>query len=521
MSEKSYICIDLKSFYASVECVARGLDPLAVNLVVADESRTEKTICLAVSPTLKAYGISGRARLFEVVQRVGELNADRRLNAPGRKLTGSSYFDAELKADPRLAIDYIVAPPRMARYMEVSARIYEIYLRFVSPEDIHVYSVDEVFIDATNYLSTYHLTARELASRMIAEVLKETGITATVGIGTNMYLAKVAMDIDAKHLKPDRNGVRISELDEMSYRRRLWSHMPITDFWRVGPGIARRLEEYGILTMGDIARASIADEKSYVNEAFLYKLFGVNAELLIDHAWGWEPCTMEDVKAYRPSAHSVSSGQVLSVPYDFDKAELIVREMADGLAMDLFSKGLVTDRISLAVGYDTENISDPERRRRYRGSVEADRYGRMAPRGVHGFSKLGRRTSSARLITEAAVGIFRRIADRSLTVRRLTIAAERVAPEGNVKLCMYEQLDLFSDPDEKLRSHEAEERELELDRKRQAAVLKIRTKFGKNAILKGMSYEEGATARERSAQIGGHRAYGEEPGKGDDGDEKA
>ena len=506
MLEKTYICIDLKSFYASVECVERGLDPLAVNLVVADESRTEKTICLAVSPSLKAHGISGRARLFEVVERVKELNSERKYKAPGHKLTGSSYYDAELKADPKLAIDYIVARPRMAKYMEVSTRIYEIYLRFVSPQDIHVYSVDEVFIDATNYLSTYRLTARELASRMIGEVLRETGITATVGIGTNLYLAKIAMDIDAKHIEPDANGARISELDEMSYRRRLWAHTPITDFWRVGPGIARRLDALGIHTMGDIARASVAGEKSYVNEALLYKVFGINAELLIDHAWGWEPCTMADIKAFRPSAHSMSVGQVLSQPYDFDKARLIVREMADGLAMDVFAKGLVTDQIGVAVCYDTENISDPEKRRRYHGATEADRYGRVAPRSVHGMKNLPRRTSSARLITEAAVSIFESIADRGLTVRRLNVVANRVAPEGNVKKNVYEQLDLFTDPEESQRRFEREERELMLDRKRQEAVLKIRTKFGKNAILKGMNYEEGATARERNAQIGGHRA---------------
>ena len=516
MLEKAYICIDLKSFYASVECADRGLDPLDANLVVADESRTEKTICLAVSPSLKALGISGRARLFEVVQRVAEVNAQRAMKARVKALSESSHFAHELESDPKLAVSYIVARPRMARYMEVSAKIYDIYLRYISAEDIHVYSVDEVFIDATCYLKTYRMTPRQLAMRMIGDVLRETGITATVGIGTNMYLAKIAMDIDAKHMKPDANGVRISELDEMSYRRRLWAHTPITDFWRIGGGIARRLEQYGIRTMGDIALCSVADEKSALNESFLYKLFGINAELVIDHAWGWEPCTIADVKAYRPQTHSVSTGQVLAEPYEFEKAELIVREMADNLAMDIFSKGLVCDQLVLNVSYDIENISDPERRRRYKGEVTSDHYGRRAPKPAHGSVNLKRQTASARLITEAAVELFSRIADRSLLVRRINIAANHAVPEGEIpKGPVYEQTDLFTDPEESLKTFLAEDRELERERSRQSAIIEIRNKFGKNAILKGMNFEEGATARERNAQIGGHRAgAGEAAGEG-------
>ncbi|MCR5808202.1 MAG: DNA methylase [Clostridiales bacterium] len=511
-SERTYICIDLKSFYASVECVARGLDPLGVNLVVADETRTEKTICLAVSPSLKAYGISGRARLFEVVQRVAELNSDRRYAARGRKLTGSSWVDAELKADKSLAIDYIVAPPRMAKYMAVSTQIYNIYLRYIAPEDIHVYSVDEVFIDATNYGRLYRMTPRELAMKMIGDVLNETGITATVGIGTNMYLAKIAMDIDAKHMKPDENGVRISELDEMSYRRRLWSHTPITDFWRIGKGIARRLDEYGIRTMGDIALCSVADKRSALNEDFLYKLFGINAELLIDHAWGYEPCTMADVKAYRPRTHSLSLGQVLKEPYEFERARLIVREMADDLSMDVFAKGLVTDQVVLTVCYDTENVRDPERRRRYKGPIEADGYGRQAPKSAHGSFNLPM-TSSTKLFTEGAVALFDRIADRSLTVRRIYVVANHTVPkEALPSGPVYEQLDLFTDPEEQKRAFERERFAREREERRQDALVKIRGKFGKNAILKGMNYEEGATSIERNGQIGGHRAGDPEQG---------
>ena len=507
MSEKSYVCIDLKSFYASVECAARGLDPLDTNLVVADLTRTEKTICLAVTPSLKAMGISGRARLFEVVERVGRLNAERRLRAPKREFSGESHFGSELERDKTLKIDYIVAPPRMALYMQVSAQIYDIYLRYIAPEDIHVYSVDEVFIDVTHYLRTYRATPREIAMKLIRDVLKETGITATVGIGTNLYLAKIAMDIDAKHMQPDENGVRISELDEMSYRRRLWSHTPITDFWRIGRGIAGRLEKYGIRTMGDIALVSEAGESGYLNEDFLYKLFGINAELIIDHAWGFEPCTMQDIKAYRPRAHSLSCGQVLSEPYEFDKARLIIREMADNLSMDVFSKGLVTDQIVLDVCYDIENLTDTERARRYKGAVHTDHYGRKAPASSHGSLNLEKPTSSTERITEAAVRLFDRIADPSLLVRRMYICANRVMPEAALdKGPVYEQLDLFTDPEELKREFLRGERARERERSRQEAVLSIRERFGKNALLKGMNFEEGATAMERNAQIGGHRA---------------
>ena len=505
-SEKSYICIDLKSFYASVECADRGLDALKTNLVVADLSRTEKTICLAVSPPLKARGVPGRPRLFEVVQKVSELNAERRMAIRGRAFSGKSSDDDELKADRTLEIDYIVARPRMARYTAVSTQIYMIYLRYVSAEDIHVYSIDEVFIDATCYLRAMRITARELAMRMIGDILEETGITATVGIGTNMYLAKVAMDIDAKHMPPDKNGVRISELDEQTYRERLWEHRPITDFWRIGPGIAARLEKYGIRTMGDIALASIADEKSCVNEAFLYKLFGINAELIIDHAWGREPCTMKDVKAYRPKVHSLSTGQVLKEPYSYEKARLIVREMADSLAMDLFTKGLVTDQLSLYVGYDISNISDPELKRRYGGEVKLDHYGREHPRSAHGSVNLERGVSSARIITETAVSLFDRIAENGLFVRRITIAANHASPMNGIETDESLQLDLFSDPEARAREAAGETTALIKDMARQEAVMNIRKKFGKNAILKGMNYEDGATARERNLQIGGHRS---------------
>ncbi|MCR5611721.1 MAG: DNA methylase [Clostridiales bacterium] len=501
-SEKTYICIDLKSFYASVECADRGLDALKTNLVVADLTRTEKTICLAVTPSLKAYGISGRARLFEVIQRVREINCERRMANRGRRFTGKSSNDDELKADPSLELDYIVARPRMARYVEVSTAIYNVYLRYISPEDIHVYSIDEVFIDATSYINTYRLTARELAMALIGDVLKETGITATVGIGTNLYLAKIAMDIDAKHMPPDENGVRISELNEMTYRERLWDHRPITDFWRIGPGIASRLEKYGMHTMGDIALCSVG--KGCVTEDFLYKLFGINAELIIDHAWGYEPCTMQDIKAYRPRAHSVSMGQVLMEPYDFKKAELVVREMADNLAMDLFTKGLVTDKIDLAIGYDIENIKDPERRRMFKGTVSVDHYGREKPKSAHGSVNI-KNSSSCRIIADAATALFERITDRTLLIRRINIAALHASlPELESEESL--QLDLFSDPEDKLNAAGAEKKAIEADMRRQEAVMRIRDKFGKNAILRGMNYEEGATARMRNAQIGGHRS---------------
>ena len=503
MKEKVYIAIDLKSFYASQECIARGLDPLTTNLVVADASRTEKTICLAVSPSLKSYGISGRARLFEVVQKVKEINALRRAQAPGRELTGSSCQDPELKANPSLALDYIAAPPRMAHYMECSTKIYNIYLKYVAPEDIHVYSIDEVFIDATPYLRTYGLTAPELARKMIEDVLSTTGITATAGIGTNLYLAKVAMDVVAKHVEPDQNGVRIASLDEMSYRRQLWDHRPLTDFWRVGRGYAKKLQQHGMYTMGDIARCSLGKPGEFYNEDLLYKLFGVNAELLIDHAWGWEPCTIADIKAYKPESNSIGSGQVLHCAYEAEKAKLVVREMTDLLVLDLVDKGLVTNQMVLTIGYDIENLTDPTRKNAYPGEVTTDPYGRKIPKHAHGTANLDRRTSSTRLITDAVMDLFDRIVDRNLLVRRINLVAANVMPEKAVQQELsFQQLDLFADT----QKQEEEEARLEREKRRQQAVLSIRKKFGKNAILKGMNYEEGATARDRNGQIGGHKA---------------
>ncbi len=495
--DKTYIAIDLKSFYASLECVERGLDPMTTNLVVADRSRTEKTICLAVSPSLKAFGIPGRPRLFEVVQKISEANALRR---PPGGFTGATWDARRLQQDPRLEIDYIVARPQMARYVACSQKIMDIYLKYIAPEDIHVYSIDEVFIDATHYLRFSGLNAHDFTHRMISEVLETTGITATAGIGTNLYLCKVAMDIVAKKMPPDKDGVRIAFLDEKSYRLQLWDHRPLTDFWRVGRGYARKLEKHGIYTMGDIARCSLGRPGEFYSEDLLYKLFGVQAELLIDHAWGWEPCTMAHIKAYRPSTASLSSGQVLTEPYPWDKARLVLREMADQMAMDLADKGLVTDQLVVTVGYDTENLLDPDRRRTYGGDITVDRYGRQVPRHGHGTANLPRQTASARLIAEAAVSLFDRIADPQLLVRRLNLAVCRLIPEPAEEMPL--QLDLFADP----RQQAAEQTALEREKRRQQAVLKIRRKFGKNSILKCMSLQEGATAISRNGQIGGHRA---------------
>ncbi|MGI6265141.1 MAG: DNA methylase [Acutalibacteraceae bacterium] len=507
MAEKTYLAIDLKSFYASVECVQRGLDPLTTNLVVADESRTEKTICLAVTPSLKAHGISGRARLFEVVQRVGEVNALRRQKAPGRVLRGRSYLAKELEADPSLELTYLVAPPQMARYMQVSAAIYNVYLRFVAPEDIHVYSIDEVFIDATDYLRIYRLCAHDFARKLIREVLSETGITATAGIGTNLYLAKIAMDIGAKRIAPDEDGVRIAELDERSYRQSLWSHRPLTDFWRVGRGYAKKLEEQGLYTMGDIARCSIGEKGDYYNEDLLYKLFGVNAELLIDHAWGWEPCTIADIRAYKPENNSISSGQVLQHPYTAEKGRLIVREMTDLLVLDLVDKGLVTDQMVLTVGYDIENLSDPKRMAGYRGPVTADHYGRRVPKSAHGSINLGQKTSSTKAILEAVTALYDRIVDKNLLVRRMYVVANHVVEEAAMTPDEeVEQMDLFTDYEERDRLKAAQNAAREREKRMQHAVLDIQKKFGKNAILKGMNYEEGATTRERNGTVGGHKA---------------
>ena len=498
-ANKQYVAIDLKSFYASVECVERGLDPLTTNLVVADESRTEKTICLAVSPSLKAYGIPGRPRLFEVQEKLRQINARRLAAAPGRQFTGSSVFAPELQADPNLELDMIIAKPRMQRYMECSAGIYQTYLKYVAPEDIHVYSIDEVFIDVTPYLKASRCTARELAVRVVRDVLSRTGVTATVGIGTNLYLCKVAMDIVAKKMPPDRDGARIAELDERAYREQLWDHRPLTDFWRVGHGIARKLEANGMYNMGDIARCSLGRAHERRNENLLYKLFGINAELLIDHAWGWEPCTIADIKAYQPQSSSLSSGQVLHRPYAFDEARLIVREMADQLVLELVQKGLLTDQMVLAVGYDVENLKGPEAT--YRGAVIRDWYGRTTPQGVNGSVNLSGCTASAKEISAALTGLFDRIVDPALTVRRITITANRVLSEGDV-LSRPTQLSLFDAPAEQ----EARETARQKEKNKQETILSLRKKYGKNAVVKAMNLEEAGTAMDRNQQVGGHKA---------------
>ena len=469
--QRTYITIDLKSFYASVECVDRGLDPLSTNLVVADESRTEKTICLAVSPSLKTYGIGGRARLFEVYQKAR-------------------------------GVEFIIAPPRMAHYIEVSTKVYQTYLKYIAPEDIHVYSIDEVFMDVTAYLRTYKLTAHQLAMKMIRDVLATTGITATAGIGTNMYLAKVAMDIVAKKMPADKDGVRIAELDEMSYRRELWDYRPLTKFWRVGRGIAEKLAVYGIDTMGKIARMSIQ------NEGLLYRLFGVNAELLIDHAWGWEPCTIEAVKAYRPETNSFSSGQVLQEPYTFKKARVVIREMAEGMALDLVSKRLVTDQLVLTVGYDAECLTRPEIREKYHGEITTNHYGKPVPKHAHGTFNFERPTSSSRLIMDGATELFDRCVNPDLLIRRLNLTTNHVVSEASVSAqdCAPQQLDLFTDYEALEKQRQAEQAKLDKERRMQEAQLKIKKRFGKNAILRGLNFEEGATAKERNKQIGGHKA---------------
>ncbi|MCI5881593.1 MAG: DNA methylase [Clostridium sp.] len=507
--EHTYIAIDLKSFYASVECVERKENPLTTNLVVADESRTEKTICLAVSPSLKAFGIPGRARLFEVVAAVKEVNRRRLAAIPERRFSGKSCHAEDIDNDKSLAVSYIVAPPRMAKYMEYSTRIYQIYLRYFAPEDMHVYSVDEVFMDATRYLSTYKMSARELTRKIIQDILSETGITATAGIGTNLYLCKIAMDVWAKHTEADKDGVRIAELDEMSYRRYLWDHKPITDFWRVGRGYAKKLAENGMFTMGDIARCSVGKPGEFYNEGLLYDLFGVNAELLIDHAWGWEPCTIEDIKAYKPSANSISTGQVLSEPYDFEKTRLIIREMTELLVLDLLDKHLVTDRMVLTVGYDIENLTDKSRRNAYNGEVVMDRYGRKIPKHAHGTANLKEKTSSISIIMDAVMELYDRIMDPALLTRRMSVVAANVVDESEVeaqKKETYEQLSLFTDIEAEEERKKEEKAALLKERKAQEAVLAIRKKFGKNAILKGTNLEEGATTIDRNRQIGGHKA---------------
>ncbi len=498
-TERSYIAIDLKSFYASVECRELGLDPLTTNLVVADISRTEKTICLAVTPSLKAYGIPGRARLFEVVEAVKRINAERLRRAPGRRFTGKSADARELAADPSLELDYITATPRMSYYMTYSAKIVDIYLKYVSYADMHVYSIDEVFIDATPYLRSSGLTAHAFALRMIRDVLFQTGITATAGIGTNLYLAKIAMDIRAKKMPADADGVRIAELDEAAYRRELWGHTPITAFWRVGHGTARRLQKLGCRTMGDVARLSIQNEEA------LYRAFGVNAELLIDHAWGWEPCTIADIKAYRPESSSLSVGQVLAAPYTKDRGRMILREMTDGLVLDLVEKGMTTDQIVLTVGYDRDIPSD------YRGPVENNYYGQTVPKPAHGSENIGRRTSSTRLIMNAALRLYDRIVNPKLSVRRMYVVANHALPlrdedGGEFDAPSFEQLDLFTDSEQAERTRRAEAEALKRERRLQKTLIDLKNRYGKNIILPGTSYEEGATGRERNGQVGGHRA---------------
>lgn len=499
---RTYIAIDLKSFFASVECVERNLNPLTTNLVVADISRTEKTICLAVSPSLKSYGIAGRARLFEVVRKVRAVNYERLCRNGGRAFSGKSYDDTELKAHPELELSYIVAQPGMKRYIDYSTRVYAVYLKYIAPEDIHVYSIDEVFIDATEYLGIYKMTAHQLAMKLIREVLSATGVTATAGIGPNLFLSKVAMDIVAKHIPADKDGVRIAELDEMSYRHTLWDHRPITDFWRVGKGTAEKLGTYGMYTMGDVAWQS---EK---NEELLYKLFGVNAELLIDHAWGWEPCTIEAVKAYKPETNSMSRGQVLKCPYTFMKARVVVREMAQGMALELLDKHKVTNRLTLTIGYDAESLTNNTPISGYKGEIKFDRYGRKVPKSAHGTESLGRFTSSAKLMTDAVTALFERIADAGLLVRRMNLTAEQVIDENSREAVSEKplELDLFSDYDAVVAEREKEKAALDKERKVQEAVLRIRKTYGNNALLKGLDFDDGATAMERNVQIGGHKA---------------
>lgn len=497
--ERIYISIDLKSFYASVECVERGIDPLDAYLVVADLSRTEKTICLAVSPALKKYGVSGRARLFEVVEKVREINGVRLSRAPRGKFTDKGYFLSETEKNPSLEVDYIVAVPRMALYMKTSAEIFKIYLKYVCAEDIHVYSVDEVFMDVTDYLYAYDLTARQLADKIIKDILNTTGITATAGIGTNLYLCKVAMDIVAKHLPAENGESRIAELDEISYRRLLWEHKPITDFWRIGRGYSRTLARFGMFTMGDVAMCSL------VSEELLYQLFGVNAELLIDHAWGYESCSIDDIKSYKPRAKSLSSGQVLKEPHTFKKAKLIVREMTELLVLNLVEQGLLTDQIVLTIGYDISNLTAENSN--YKGEIKVDFYGRKAPKQAHGSENLGRFTSSTKLIVDAAMKLFDRIADEDLLVRRMYVVANHTVEEAAYKRSEHsEQLDLFTDYEAYNARKEKEERFLKRERSIQETAIQLHKRFGKNSLLKGMNLKEGATSIERNEQIGGHRA---------------
>ena len=497
--EKLYICIDLKSFYASVECVERKLEPLNTNLVVADETRTDKTVCLAVSPSLKQYGIGGRARLFEVKQKIKEINYQRRKLDNYKNFIGKSYFDNELKNNKELELDLIIAPPRMAYYIKYSTDIYNIYLKYIAPEDILVYSIDEVFIDITNYISLYKCTPRQLVTKIIKDVYEKTGITATAGIGTNMFLAKVAMDIVAKKSKPNEFGVRIADLDEMTFRKKLWDHKPITDFWRVGKGIADKLAKNNMFTMGDVAMCS------HYNEDLLYKLFGINAELLIDHAWGYEPCTIDIAKSYKPTSTSLSSGQVLHLPYDNKKARLIVREMADNLALDLVSKKLLTEQLVMTIVYDIENLTNPSISNKYFGEITIDSYGRRIPKHSHGTINLNQLTSSSNIITEGFINLFDRISNPILLVRKLNLSVNKLISEDNKKnQKVIEQIDLFTNYEEREKRKKQEIINETKEKEIQKVMLEIKNKYGKNAILKGMNIIEGATTMERNRQIGGH-----------------
>lgn len=502
MNKKTYIAIDLKSFYASVECVEMGLDPMDTYLVVADSERTEKTICLAVSPSLKTYGISGRARLFEVVSKIREVNTERKRGLLSHNFSGASHFDSEIKKDPNLEVSYIVAPPRMAYYMKYSGEIYNIYLKYFSPDDIHVYSIDEVFIDVTGYLNLYNMTARELTSAVINDIYKSMGITATAGIGTNLYLCKVAMDIVAKKMPPDKNGARIAVLDEMSYKKTLWNHTPLTDFWRVGSGYEKKLVSNGIYTMGDIAKCSVGGENDYYNEELLYKLFGVNAELLIDHAWGYEPCTISDIKAYRPQNRSLSSGQVLHCPYDFKSARLVTREMADSLSLELVDKNLVANSVTLTVEYDVSNLKG-----NFKGKITEDRYGRKIPKHAHKTKNIGKYTSSSKLITNAFMSLYDEVVNKKLLVRKITVTAENITDyTETMKNETYEQFDMFTDYNVADKIKKESEESLMREREVQKAVIRIKKKYGKNSVVKGMNLEDGATGMSRNRQIGGHKA---------------
>lgn len=505
--ERKYIAIDLKSFYASVECISRGLDPLNTNLVVADESRTPKTICLAVTPSLKSFGVPGRPRLFEVNEKVRAENIRRRENTAEHRLKGSSHFYNELMEHEDMEVSFLIAAPRMATYIEYSTRIYDVYLKYIAPEDMHVYSIDEVFIDATAYLESYHCEAHELAMRMIQDVLKETGITATAGIGTNMYLCKIAMDIEAKKMKPDKDGVRIAELDEISYRKKLWTHKPLTDFWRVGKGYEKKLRENGLYTMGDIARCSLGDRQDFHNEALLYKLFGVNAELLIDHAWGWEPATIEEIHSYEPKSVSTGASQVLQSPYSFEKTRLLVKEMVDSLVLNLVDQKLTTAQMVLTIGYDIENLTNPEIREKYHGEITTDSYGRKVPKHAHGTVNLPSQTSSTKMIMEEVLKLYDRIVNPILLVRRLSLVAAKLLPESEVaEQQQFQQLDLFTNYEEEQKKDEKEKAELEKEKRIQQAVLNVQKRYGKNALVRGMNLEEGATNLDRNNQIGGHRA---------------